>query len=171
LLEYPILINPDFIKDIRGIKTLYDEAFKCSYKKDSTPNNIFEFDLKNGVGDYVTVLKDKNYKSFYDFTSMHVTGIKLASESCKELVDNKYDASLLRAAVKVAEFFQDKNNYDLIKFLLINSTTKADADKTFAENIYFGDLLASEIFSSAVNLGGSISGETREFFPVVYDIL
>jgi len=171
LLEYPILINPNFIKDIKGVKSLYDETFKCSYKKDSTLNNVFEFDLKNGIGDYVTVLKEKNYKAFYDFTSMHVTGIKLASESCKELVDNKYDASLLRAAIKVAEFFQDKNNYDLIKFILLNSTTKADADKTFAENIYFGDLLASDIFSSAVSLGGSISAETREFFPVIYDIL
>jgi hypothetical protein len=169
LLEYPVLTNPTFIADVKGIKAMYDKGFNCSFNNGS--NDLFEFDLKTGIGDYLNVVKSKNYKTFYDFSSMHITGLKTSSEVCKEVVQNEYNANLLRAATKVAEFFGEKKFYELIKFVLSNSTSKADKDKTFAENIYLGDFLASDLFSKVNALSGEVFLKTRDLSPVMFDVI
>jgi hypothetical protein len=171
LIEYSSIANPDVIPDLRAVKELYNAGINCTYQADNTSNTVLDFDLKTSIGDYVTQIKLKDYKSFYDFTSMHITGLKTASGFCKELSDNQYNANLVKIATKVAEFFSEKKNYDLIKFILNYSTTKADQNKNFEDNMYFGDLLTANLFKSANGLNGFISNSTREFFPVIYDVI
>lgn len=170
LVEYPVLTNPNFIHDVRGIRELYNQGMNCTIKQTGSVNELIDFDLKNGIGDYLYIVKNNSYKEFYDYSSVHVTGLKASKEICKELESNAYNVSLINAATKVAEFFAEKKNYDLIRFILNNTTSTGDANKEFGENIYLGDFLANDLFSSLNEMNYVIAKSSREFFPVIYDV-
>ena len=171
LMEFPIYSNPFFIQDMVGIKQMYDKGIRCTFAKDGNPNDQIVFDYKTSMNDYFSVVKNRTYKQFFDFSSMHVVGVKTTAEFCKEVVENEYKSNLLRAAVKAAEFFSERKYYDLVKFAFKYTTTKGDQDKSFAENFYFGDLWASNLYYVFNGMVAQISKDTRDFTPLVFDIL
>ena len=46
LVEYPILANPIFVGEIKGLKLAYDEGFNCTIKNTMDPNELVEFNFK-----------------------------------------------------------------------------------------------------------------------------
>lgn len=171
LLEYPVLANPEFVGEIKGLEKAYDAGLSCSIKNTSTPNTLIEFDFKTHLSEYVGVVKSKNYKSFYDYSSADILGLKLSTEICKELETNRYNVNFLKALSHFAEFLGEKKYYDLIKFLFSETTAKGDMDKTFSENLYLFDLFTSDIFSSGNALNSNIISSTRNFYPIVFDVV
>ncbi|MDO9183311.1 MAG: hypothetical protein Q7U04_12935, partial [Bacteriovorax sp.] len=65
----------------------------------------------------------------------------------------------------------ERNRYELTKFLVNITTIKGDLNKNLAENIYLADMVTGGIFSSANSLSANIVSSTRNFYPVVFDIL
>lgn len=171
LVEYPALTNPQFLKDLRGVKGLYNNGFNCTIKKDNVTNDLIEFDLKAGLDGLMKTVRNKDFKTFYDYTSMQVTGLRASSEICKELVSNSYNTNLVKSISDIAQFLSEKKNYDLMKFILNYSTVSGNPDKSFSENLYAADMLTGELFGSMNNLNVHILKNSREFFPVIYDIL
>lgn len=171
LVEYPILTNPTFIGEIKGLKEAYDSDFNCSIRSTMDPNELLSFDFKTHLADYVTVIRKRDYKAHYDFTSATITGLKMSSEVCRELESNKYNVNFVKMLSNLASFMGEKKFYDLVKFLTTQTTAKGDLDKTFAENLYLFDLIASEIFNNANNLNSQIIKHTRDFYPTIFDVI
>lgn len=170
LVEYPVLANPAFVGEIKGLKQAYDNGFKCTIKSTMDPNELISFDFKTHLADYVTVLKTRNYKEYYDYSAAEIVGLKLSTEICAELENNKYQVNFIRMLSNLSSFLGEKKFYDLIKFLATQSTAKGDLDKTFAENLYLFDLIASDLFSNANVLNEQIIRRTRDFYPVIFDV-
>jgi hypothetical protein len=171
LVEYPIVTNPEFINEFKGIGSLYNEGFNCSIKSPADPNLLIEFDLRKALFDYAEMMKNSTQKRFFEYASSHVVGLKMSSEVCQELEKNKYNVNLNKALVNFLKFSSEKNYYQLAKFLITQTTAKADPNRTIAENLYIADLVANAIFSSVNNLNTSITSTTKEFYPVVFDIV
>ncbi|MGZ3787418.1 MAG: hypothetical protein ACXVLQ_02780, partial [Bacteriovorax sp.] len=171
LIEYPVLTNPEFIGEIKNLEKAYDGGLSCSIKSTTAPNDLIEFDFKVHISDYVSVIKNKNYKKFYDFSSADIMGLKLSTEICKELEKNRYNVNFIKLITHFSEFLGEKKFYDLAKFLITQSTAKGDPDKTFAENLYLFDMVAGDIFSSANALNSNIISSTRNFYPLVFDVV
>jgi hypothetical protein len=170
LVEYPVLTNPDFLGELKALRNVYDGGLSCSIKKDSTSNDLIEFEFKSHLSEYVSIIRNKNYKSFYDYTTYHLTALKASTEICKELEVNKYNSNFLKTVSHLADFVSEKKYYDLMKFLLTYSTAKNDPDKGFSENLYLFDLLASDIFNQFNGVNGYIVGKTRTFYPLIFDV-
>ena len=171
LLEFPVLVNPDFVGEFKGIKKAYDDNFSCTIKNSNLPNDLIEFDLTTQLFNYANTVKIGDQKKFFDYSSANLIGMKLSTEVCKELESNKYKVNLNQALVHFVQFMSEKNNYELTKFLVNQTTVKADPDKTIADNIYLADLVAGNIFSSANALNGNIVSSTRAFYPLVFDVV
>lgn len=171
LVEYPILTNPVFVGEIKGLKRAYDENFTCSIKSTQDPNELMSFDFKTHLRDYVTILRTRDYKSYYDFSSAAVVGLKMSSEICGELESNKYNTNFIKMMSNLSNFLGEKKFYDIVKFLALHTTAKGDLDKGFAENLYLFDMIASDLFSNANVLNEQIMKHTREFYPVMYDVV
>lgn len=171
LVEYPILVNPAFVGEIKGLKIAYDEGFSCSLKSTADANDLIEFDFRSHLGSYVEIIKHKDYKTFYDNNAAHIVGMKMSSEVCKELETNKYRVDFIKMLSNIANFLGEKKFYDLVKFVVSHTTAKGDVDQSFAENLYLFDMVASDIFSNATILNGNIISKTREFYPVIFDVI
>lgn len=171
LVEYSILTNPTFVGEVKGLKAAYDDNCNCSIKDGLDPNELVTFDFKTGLRDYVTVLRTKDYKTYYDYSSSLVTGLKLSSEICRELESNKYGTNFIKMASSFSNFLGEKKFFDLVKFLVIHTTAKGDLDKNFAENLYLFDMVASDIFFNVNVVNEQIIKHTREFYPVIYDVI
>ncbi len=171
LIEFPALVNPAFVSEFSGIKKAYDDSFSCTFKDSNTPNELIDFDLKTQLFNYASIIKNSDQRTFFDYSSANLVGMKLSSEICKELEKNKYNVNLNQALVHFAQFMSEKNNFDLTKFLVNQTTVKGDADQSFAQNIYLADLVTGNIFSSSNLLSSNIISGTRDFFPIVFDIL
>lgn len=170
LVEYPVLTNPQFVGEIRNLEMAYDGGVSCSIKSTSNPNDLIEFDFKTHMSDYVSVIKSRTYKEFYDYSSADIVGLKVSTEICRELENNKYNSNFIQLVSHLSEFVSEKKNYDLLKFLVSQSTAKSDPDKTFSENLYLFDMITSDIFSSANALNTTIISSTRNFYPIAFDI-
>ena len=171
LLEYPALVNPDLVAEFRGIKQAYDDNFSCTIKNSNLPNDLIELDLKYQLYSYGNIVRNDSQKKFFDVSTQNLVGLKLSSEICKELEVNKYHVNLTTALVHFAKFLGEKTSYDLIKFIVNQTTLKADPNKTFSENIYFADFVAGNVFNSVNNLNTNIVNSTRDFLPLVFDIV
>jgi hypothetical protein len=171
LVEYPVLTNPDFVGEVKGLKMSYDDGFNCTIKSTGTVNDLIQFDCKTDLGGYVAALKERDYKSFFDLNSSMITGLKMSAEICRELETNKYNFSFIKMMSHFSSFMGEKKFYDLVKFLASNTTAKGDLDKSFAENLYLFDIIASELFSTSNVLNDQIVRHTREFYPVIFDIV
>lgn len=171
LVEYPILANPGFVGEIKGLKRAYDESFSCSIKSNQESNELIMFDFKSHLRDYVTILKARDYKSYYDYSSAAIIGLKMSTEVCSELESNKYGTNFIKMLTNLSSFLGEKNFYDLVKFLALHTTAKGEQDKSFAENLYLFDMIASDLFSNANVLNEQIITHTREFYPVIYDVI
>ena len=171
LVEYPIVTNPKFISEFKGIGSLYNEGFNCSIKSSADPSLLVEFNLRKALFDYAETMKSSTQKRFFEYSTSHVVGLKMSTEVCQELEKNKYNVNLNNALVNFLRFSSEKNYYQLTKFLISQTTVKADADKSIAENLYVADLVANAIFSSVNNLNTSIVSTSKEFYPIVFDII
>lgn len=171
LVEYPILTNPAFEREVSGLKNAYDHGFACSVKSKTIPNELIEFDFNNHLYVYSKVVKDRSYRDFFDFSISELTMLKMSTEVCSEFENNKYGINFLSLLNKIASFLGERKFYDLMKFLVSNTTIKADAGKSFAENLYLFDFFANEIFKSANSINKSIIEKNREFYPVMFDVL
>jgi hypothetical protein len=171
LLEYPVLTNPQFVGEIKSLELAYDGGVSCSIKSNSSPNDLIEFDFKTHISEYVSVIKNKNYKSFFDYSSADIVGLKVSTEICRELENNRYNSNFIKLITHFSDFLGEKKYYDLVKFLVSNSTAKGDPDKTFAENLYLFDLVTGDIFTSGNALNTTIISSTRGFYPLVYDVI
>ena len=171
LIEYPILVNPDFAAEFRGIEKAYDSNFSCTIKSSQEANKLITFDFKKHFYDYGQIIRNEGMKDFYDFASESMVGLKLSTEICRELEKNSYGVNLPLALSRLSQFLSEKSRYDLIKFLVTSTTLKGNPDNTFAQNLYLPDFATGNIFSTANALNSEISTSTREFYPLVYDIL
>lgn len=171
LVEYPILTNPEFIGEIKGLELAYDSGLSCSIRSTRNPNELIEFDFKKHMSNYVSVIQYKDHKSFYDFSSEDLVGLKMSTEVCQELENNRYNVNFIKLITHFSEFLSEKKYYDLVRFLVSQTTAKGDIDKTFAENLYLFDLMTGNIFSSTNALNKNIVSSTREFYPLAFDIV
>jgi len=171
LIEYPVLANPDFVLEFKGVKSLYDIGFSCSLKSTTSANDLIEFDLKTQLLNYANNIKASTQKAFFDYSSENLLGMKMSVEVCRELEKNKFNVNLNQVLVHFVEFLGEKKFYDLMKFLINQTTVKGDLDKTLSENIYLADFVTGEIFSSANGLNSTIISKTRDFYPLVFDIV
>lgn len=171
LLEYPILTNPEFVGEIKKLEKIYDNGLSCSIKSTQSPNELIEFVFRDHLSDYVSVIRNKNYKSFFDFTSMGITGLKASTEVCHELESNKYNLNFLKVLTHLAEFLREKKYYELVKFLATQSTATADPTKSFAENLYLPGLISGNLFSSFNSLSANVVSSTRDFYPIIFDVI
>jgi hypothetical protein len=171
LVEYPVLANPEFVGEIKNLEKAYDGGVACSIKSTSSPNDLIEFDFKTHLSEYVSVIKNRNYKSFYDYSSADIFGLKMSSEVCKELESNRYNVNFIKVLNHFAEFLGEKKYYDLVKFLVSQTTAKGDPDKTFAENLYLFGVVTGDIFSAGNALNSNIISSTRNFYPLVFDVV
>lgn len=171
LLEYPVLANPALIGEIKSLELAYDGGVSCSIKSSSNPNDLIEFDFKTHLSEYVSVIKNRNYKEFYDYSSADIVGLKVSTEICRELEHNRYNVNFIQLITHLSEFVSEKKHYDLLKFLVSQSTAKGDPEKTFSENLYLFDLVTGDIFSSANALNTNIITSTRNFYPFVFDVV
>ncbi len=171
LLEYPVLTNPEFVSEIKNLKKAYDGGVSCSVKSTNDPNDLIEFDFKTHLSEYVGVIRNRTYKDFYDYSSADIVGLKMSTEVCRELESNRYNVNFIKVLSHFSDFVGEKKFYDLVRFLVHNSTAKGDLDKTFAENLYLFDMIAGDIFSSANNLNSNIIASTRNFYPLVFDVV
>lgn len=171
LLEYPVLTNPEFVGEIKNLEKAYDNGLSCSIKSSNSPNELIEYVFKTHLSDYVSVIRNQNYKGFYDFSSAGIFGLKMSTEICRELETNKYNLNLIKVLTHFSEFVGEKKYYDLVKFLLAHSSATGDPDKTFAENLYLFDMVTGNIFSSANALNSNIILSTRNFYPIVFDVI
>lgn len=171
LIEYPILVNPIFVGEIKGLKQAYDEGFNCTIKSTMDPNELLEFNFKTHFADYVSILRNRNYQEYYNYSSSAVVGLKMSIEICRELETNKYGVNFIKMLTNLSSFLGEKKFYDLVKFLAVHTTAKGDLDKTFAENLYLFDLIASDLFSNANTLNEQIIKRTREFYPTIFDVI
>ena len=171
LLEYPVLTNPEFVSEIKNLEKAYDGGISCSIKDVSSPNHLISFDFKTELSEYINIIKFKSYKTFFDFSTEDIFGLKMSTEVCKELETNRYNANFISIISHFANFLGEKKYYDLVKFLVTNSTAKGDADKTFAENLYLFDAITGDIFTSANELNSNIISNTRNFYPLTFDVV
>lgn len=171
LVEYPILTNPIFVGEWKGLKQAYDNDFNCTIRSTMDPNELLSFDFKNNLNDYVSIIRKRDYKAYYDHSAAVITGLKMSSEICRELESNKYNVNFIKMLTNLSSFLGEKKFYDLVKFLTTYTTAKGDLDKSFAENLYLFDLVASEIFGSANTVNEQIIKHTREFYPTVFDVI
>ena len=171
LVEYPVLTNPVFVGEVKGLKMAYDDNFSCSIKSAQDTNDLITFDFKTHLRDYVTILTSRDYKTYFDYSSSAVVGLKMSSEVCRELVSNRYDTNFIKMMANLSKFLGEKKFFDLVKFLTLNTTAKGDLDKSFAENLYLFDMVASDIFSNTNVINAQIIKHTREFYPVIYDVV
>ncbi len=171
LVEYPILANPNLVGEIKGLKRAYDENFNCTVKSSQESNELITFDFKTHLKDYVTILKTRDYKSYYDSTSASIVSLKVSTEICSELENNKYGVNFIKMLTNLSSLLGEKKFYDLIKFIASQTTAKGDLDKSFAENLYLFDMIASDIFANGNIFNEQILKHTRDFYPVVYDII
>lgn len=171
LVEYPILANPIFVGEIKGLKQAYDEGFNCTIKNTMDPNELVEFNFKTHLADYVTVLRSRDYKAYYDYSASAIVGLKMSTEVCRELQTNKYNVNFIKMMTNLSSFLGEKKFYDLIKFMAVHTTAKGDMDKTFAENLYLFDIIANDLFSNANSLNEQIIKRTRDFYPTIFDVI
>jgi hypothetical protein len=171
LVEYPILTNPQFLQEIKGLKAAYDNGFNCTIRSTVSPNDLIGFDFKNHLADYVSVIRYRDYKTLIDYSSADIVGLKMSTEVCKELESNKFNVNFIKMLSSFSNLMGEKKFYDLIKFLTLHTTAKGDQDKTFAENLYLFDLAASGIFSGTISVNEQILKHTREFYPTIYDVI
>lgn len=171
LLEYPVLANPQFVGELKGLKQAYDDGFSCTIKSEPVSNDLIEFDFKTHLANYVTILKQRDYKSYFDYSAASIVGLKASTEICKELQTNKYNVDFIKMLTNLSKFLGEKKFYDLVKFLASQTTAKGDLDKTFSENLYLFDLIASDLFSNANILNEQIIKHTRDFYPVIFDVV
>ena len=171
LVEYPILVNPSLVGEIKGLKKAYDDNFNCTIKSNQDHNELISFDFKSHLNDYVTILKTRDYKSYYDSSSASIVGLKISTEICGELETNKYGINFIKMLSNLSKFLGEKKFYDLIKFVASQTTAKGDLDKNFAENLYLFDMIASDIFTNANVFNEQILRHTRDFYPVIYDVI
>jgi len=169
LIEFPILSNPEFTDEIKALKSIYDSGINCTYAQGGTLNETLDIDYRTHLSNYVEVIRNKDLKRFYDYSSTNVVALKMASEVCSELEKNKFNTSFVRTIVHLNQFLQENKNFELLKFLLKNSTAKGDSNKTFSENLYLFDLIASDIFGELNAVNGVIIKNTRDFYPLVFD--
>ena len=170
LVEYPVLANPEFVNEIKNLEHAYDSGFSCSIKATNSPNELLEFNVKTQLADYVSVVQNKGYKEFYDYSASHILGLKMSTDICRELETNQYNSNFIKTLTHFAEFVSEKKYYDLVKFLLNQTTAKGDVDKTFADNMYLLDIVSGDIFSSFNSINSTITANTRNFYPLVYDV-
>lgn len=171
LIEYPILVNPAFVSEFRGVKKAYDAHFSCTIKSTSSPNELLSFDFKNYLGQTVSILKKEKMQDYFDIASEGIVGLKMSAEICSELEKNKFGVNLISALTHFSEFISEKNHYDLARFLLTQTPSRGDADGTFADNLYLADIVTGNIFSTFNALNGEITASTREFYPLLFDVL
>lgn len=171
LVEYPVLANPAFVGEIKSLEKAYDNGLSCTIKSTNSPNELVEFVFKTHISEYVSVIRSQSYKSFYDYSSAGIFGLKMSTEVCRELETNKYNVNLIKVLTHFSEFLGEKKFYDLVKFLISQSTATGDPHKTFAENLYLFDVITGDIFSSANSLNSNIVSSTRDFYPVVFDVV
>ncbi len=171
LLEYPVLINPQFVGEIKNLELAYDGGVTCSIKSNSIPNELIEFDFKSHFSEFVSIIKSRSYKDFYDYASANLVGLKVSTEICRELENNRYNANFIKIITHLSEFLGEKKHYDLLKFLLSQTTAKGDPDKSFSENLYLFGVITGDVFSSVNALNTNIVSSTRNFYPHVFDII
>lgn len=171
LIEYPILINPDFIAEFRGAEKAYDANFNCSIKSNGQANDLITFDFKTHLFDYAQVIKGGSMQNYFDFASEQMVGLKMSSEICSELEKNNYGINFLKALSRLSQFLSERNRFELTKFLVNKTTVKGDHNNSFSENLYLADIVTGNLFATGNALNSEIVASTREFYPLVYDIL
>jgi len=170
LLEFPVLGNPNLVQEYKGLKLAYDDNFNCTVRSGNL-NDLLAFDFKSHLKDHVSILTNRDYKGYYDYVSSLLVGLKTSVELCNELDQNKYGFSFVKMMANQASFLGERKYYDLFKFILSNSTVKGDQDNSFAENLYFFDLVAGNVFSNTNLVNDIVIKKTRELYPLTYDIL
>ncbi len=171
LLEFPVITNPELIAEYKGLKNAYDDNFNCTVRPATNLNDLITFDFKSHLKDHVTILTNRDYKGYYDYASSLLIGLKTSVEVCEELEQNKYGFSFVKMMANQAQFLGERKYYDLFKFILSHTTVKGDQAKTFAENLYFFDMVAGNVFSSANLINEQIIKKTRDMYPLIYDLL
>jgi hypothetical protein len=171
LLEYPVLVNPDLVAEFKGVKKAYDSSFTCTMKSTSESNDLMSFDLRTDLYEMLKVLKSSPMQTYFDRASEHAVALKLSTEVCQEFEKNRYGVNLIKFLTRFTDFLSEKSRYDLTKFLITKSKMGNDANGTFADNLYLADILTGNIFSSVNAMNSEIISSTREFYPLVFDIL
>ncbi len=171
LVEYPVLINPELVAEYQGLKNAYNDNFVCSIRSTTVNNDLVNFDFKNHLFDHLTIFNKRDYRGYMEYAASLVVGLKASVEVCEQLETNKYGFSFLKMMNNQSQFLGQRKFYDLFKFILSFTTIKGDEGGNFSSNLYFFDLIASEIFGNVNNLNSIIVSRTREFYPVLYDVI
>lgn len=171
LFEYPILTNPALIGEVRGLKNAYNQNFGCSIYNKNDINETIEFDFKTHMANYVSLVKERGYKSFYDFSTNDIVGLKMSTSICSELENNQYGVNFIQLIADMADFVKEKKNYDLFKFLVVKTDLPYNQNNTFSQNLYLFDIVAGNIFLNANDMGKEIVARTREFYPALFDVI
>lgn len=170
LLRYPFDTNPQLVKDLRGLSFVYNDGLQCGVQTNYN-GQLVDFNLVNHIGNYVEVIKTKGQDQFIDFSVRDLATLKLAIPLCKELENNKYDTNFLIFMTKMTKFLSSPEYFDLFKFVVQNTTAKADANKSFSENLYFFDFLSKKVFESINNLNQTIYGIAPDYYGVAFKIV
>lgn len=170
LLRYPFDTNPQLVKDLRGLSFAYNDGLKCGAQTNYN-GQLVDFNLVNHIGNYVEVIKNKGQDQFIDFSIRDIAALKLAIPVCAELERNKYNTNFLTFMTKMTKLLSNREYYDLFSFVVQHTTAKADANKSFADNLYFFDFLSKNVFESVNNLNQTIYGITPDYYGVAFKII
>ncbi len=171
LYTYPIKVNPNFHKNMIGIKRFYQQPMGCTVNGRRNPS--FDLFVNEHLKNYVEIIENGSVEDFVQFSAKEIGILKLSESSCAELTKNQFDLNLIQFLVDHLELLSNESIYDLFRFVLKETRGESQIGATpdFENEMYVLDLFSGDLFNNVLKINSHIYSQSPSLYPLAFLML
>jgi len=174
LFNYPVSVNPNFIKDALALKNAFKKNLIC---ETSEGEKSIEIDVRRHLETFLDRLSRSSFEEFQKFALQNTATLTAARPFCPILesftskityieedreVTEDYTLRFIDVVASLADFLGEETNFDLVR--IIATASRGEAPSNI---LYVIDFLSGETFQSFNELNKVILEKSEGFYPLV----
>ncbi|TNF31991.1 MAG: hypothetical protein EP319_00660, partial [Deltaproteobacteria bacterium] len=178
LFNYPVSVNPDFIKDALALRNAFKENLVC---KGQNGDKYIEIDVKRHLETFLERLSRSSFEEFQKFALQNTATLTAARSFCPILenyksrityidgdrdVSEEYTLRFIDVIASLADFLGEETNFDLVRIL-----ATASRGESPSKILYVLEFMSGETFQAFNELNKVILKESEGFYPLVLKII
>lgn len=178
LFNYPVSVNPNFIKDSLALQNAFKENLVC---ESQDGDKYIEINVKKHLETFLERLSRSSFEEFQKFALQNTATLTAARTFCPILegytskityikgnleVTEDYTLRFIDVIAGLADFLGEETNFDLIRIIATASRGESPSNILYAL-----EFLSGESFQVFNELNKVILKESKGFYPLVLKII
>lgn len=178
LFNYPVSVNPDFIKDSLALQNAFKQNLVC---ESQDGDKYIEINVRKHLETFLDRLSRSSFDEFQKFALQNTATLTAARAFCpileeytsqityirgdREITEN-YTLRFIDVIASLADFLGEETNYDLVR--IIATASRGESPSSI---LYALEFLSGESFQAFNELNKVILKESKDFYPLVLKII